>query len=93
MTAVCALGTAVISRLTTSSAASDCHGTVSIVRLIPGREHLSPPPTHAHNRAQAVYVDADTLPPLPVQLTWISLPSGYFSLANSGLMRKVCAPK
>jgi hypothetical protein len=33
------------------------------------------------------------LPPLPVQLTWMSWPSLYCSLAHSGLILKVCAPK
>lgn len=41
------------------------------------------------NKVYAWYVDAEMLPPLPVQLTWLSLPSGYFELANSGLILKV----
>lgn len=37
----------------------------------------------------AWYVEADTFPPRPVQLTWMSSPSGYFLLAYSGLIWKV----
>lgn len=37
--------------------------------------------------------EAEMLPPRPVQLTWMFSPSLYCSLANSGLILKVCAPK
>lgn len=45
-------------------------------------------PLHA-SLPYAWYVEAETLPPRPVQLTWMSLPVWYFSEANSGLMWKV----
>jgi hypothetical protein len=41
--------------------------------------------------AQRRLIEAETLPPLPVQLTWMSAPSLYFSLAYSGLILKVWA--
>lgn len=37
----------------------------------------------------ALYVDADTFPPRPVQLMWTALSAGYLSLTNSGLTWKV----